>query len=332
MQTRLATLAAALLAATACGPAVPTPSAPEPAEASEVRSPAVDDAVAMFGPWRAAPIALSDELTATLTTACLDEARAQLNVVDEIPVAVVDVRGEGLATVILADEHVAVVCDGSIDPTTAALSLEQPVSYLAPDALGPIEDDQIEIVAYARDDASGAPRKQLIGRVGGQAVEVIATLDDESEVNAAKSNGWFSAWWPGVGDAANIAAVDRQNISISGAAVPDAEVEGRASPASWWVDPAGPPPGPDSTSISALIMEKVCASGMSPEGRVLSPQIFSADDAILITIWVRRRPGGQDCQGNPVFPVAITLNEPIGDRHLLDGSEIPPRDASVPPE
>jgi hypothetical protein len=46
--------------------------------------------------------------------------------------------------------------------------------------------------------------------------------------------------------------------------------------------------------------------------------------------WVRRLPGNQECPRNPDLPVEITLPEPLGDRKLVDGSTIPPRDATVP--
>ena len=88
------------------------------------------------------------------------------------------------------------------------------------------------------------------------------------------------------------------------------------------------------TTVNGLARERACASGTSAlgEGRILAPQIVSGADAILVTILVRQRPGAQECQGNPDFPLAIVLPEALGERDLLDGSEIPPRDATVVPD
>ena len=111
---------------------------------------------------------------------------------------------------------------------------------------------------------------------------------------------------------------------------PEASSGEPVGPAAWWLDPDAPAPGPDATVIPALIREQACASGATPEGRVLPPEIYYATGAILVIVKVRHRPGGQDCQGNPAFPIEIQLAEPLGERKLLDGSEQPPRDATVP--
>lgn len=102
-------------------------------------------------------------------------------------------------------------------------------------------------------------------------------------------------------------------------------------PASWWVDPATLPLPATTRTISGFLRERACASGMSPEGRILDPVIDYRSDAIEVSFTVTQRPGGQDCQGNPSFPVEISLSEPLGARALLDGSEAPPRDATKEP-
>jgi hypothetical protein len=321
----------ALLVVAGCGgPDVnPSPTVPP---ASETPQPS-DDVAALTGPWRPAPVTIGEELEANLAAACIAEAEPDVGVaVDTLPVALVDARGDGRATVILADDFAAVLCETLIAADGLGVTVDPGPARLVPDAVDPVEGDQLRIISYTAIDEASAPRTQVIGRVGQQAFEVIASFDDESEVYAAKATGWFAAWWPGAVDAATIAAVDRQNLVIASAPIPDGDLVGRANIARWWLDPAAPPPGPDATSIPALIQERACASGRSPEGRVLEPQVFYASDAILVTVWVRDQLVGQDCQGNPTFPIQVPLTEPLGDRELLDGSESPPRDASVPPE
>lgn len=101
--------------------------------------------------------------------------------------------------------------------------------------------------------------------------------------------------------------------------------------ATWWVDPLDLPLKADQTVIRGLLVESSCASGQSPERRVLEPTVEYRADAVVVTYAVTPRPGGQDCQGNPEFAVVLTLTEPLGGRALLDGSVTPPRDATAKP-
>ncbi len=93
--------------------------------------------------------------------------------------------------------------------------------------------------------------------------------------------------------------------------------------ATWRLDPAHPSDA-SSTEIRVLGTEQACANGKPPEGRVLAPVLLATDEAVTITLIVRQVPGGADCPGNPEFPFSVTLDEPLGARHLFDGSTFPP--------
>ena len=95
--------------------------------------------------------------------------------------------------------------------------------------------------------------------------------------------------------------------------------------ARWWLDPDSPAITPASTTIDILLREQACASGRSPEGRVLVPTIVTTGESIVIAVGIQKRPGGQDCPGNPAFPVELELPDAIGSRSLFDASEFPPR-------
>jgi hypothetical protein len=95
--------------------------------------------------------------------------------------------------------------------------------------------------------------------------------------------------------------------------------------ARWWIDPAGPPITPETTSLAILIREQDCASGKPPEGRVLEPTIITAVDVIQVAIGIREQTTDQDCPGNPAYAVELTLPEPLGTRALFDASQFPPR-------
>ena len=122
-----------------------------------------------------------------------------------------------------------------------------------------------------------------------------------------------------------------QSVGPSLQTGPSLSPEPSIGPASWWVDPETLPLSASTRTIRAIVREVACASGQSPEGRILPPMVTHRGDAIEVSFMVTQTPGGHDCQGNPSFPVEIRLSEPLGTRTLLDGSETPPRDATTEP-
>ena len=52
---------------------------------------------------------------------------------------------------------------------------------------------------------------------------------------------------------------------------------------------------------------------------------------VLVTFGVRPLPGDQECPGNPPTPVLVVLPGPLGDRQLLDGATLPPRQPAAEP-
>jgi hypothetical protein len=89
-------------------------------------------------------------------------------------------------------------------------------------------------------------------------------------------------------------------------------------------------PDPRTTTFTALVTERACAGGKSAEGRIVGPQIVRGDDIVLIMFAVRQLPGAQTCQSNPSTPVAVDLGEPLGDRVLRDGGQLPFADPLQP--
>lgn len=62
-----------------------------------------------------------------------------------------------------------------------------------------------------------------------------------------------------------------------------------------------------------------CAGGVT--GEVLQPRVTYEAERIIIEIDVAPiGDGAQDCQGNDVVPVTVTLDEPVGERSLVDGA------------
>ncbi len=84
------------------------------------------------------------------------------------------------------------------------------------------------------------------------------------------------------------------------------------------------PMDPKASTVRLLATERDCASGQPPEGREVIPVVVTHGSGITITILVEPVRGDATCPSNPEFEVVVDLEESIGNRVLLDGSEVPP--------
>lgn len=92
---------------------------------------------------------------------------------------------------------------------------------------------------------------------------------------------------------------------------------GGSEPAEWIV--RVDPPDLHARVLPLLVLEQACASGARADGRV-AVEVEESSEEVRITVAVRRLTGVQDCPGNPLTPVSVTLEEPVGDRRLIDGA------------
>lgn len=120
-------------------------------------------------------------------------------------------------------------------------------------------------------------------------------------------------------------------LDLAGECKPRVVLGGGLGPADWWIDPASPPISRDATEFDALVLERACASGLSSEGRIAPPFSRYEPDSVVLTFGVVLKPGGGRCPGHPPSSYHVKLDEPLGDRWLLDGGVFPPRDATTPP-
>jgi hypothetical protein len=111
---------------------------------------------------------------------------------------------------------------------------------------------------------------------------------------------------------------------------PAAPDPGVSEAATWWLDPASLPIDPQATRLKGFVLERACASGQSPEGRILAPDVDYGAEALTITFSIAPLPTDQDCQGNSPFGVVFELDEGVGERAIFDGSTTPARDATAP--
>jgi len=92
----------------------------------------------------------------------------------------------------------------------------------------------------------------------------------------------------------------------------------------WRVDGEAPPTSRSST-FPIEVMEHECASGRPANGRIADLIVEYGEDAITITVPVHPVDASVvTCPGNPWTPYVLELDEPIGNRLLLDGGPWPP--------
>jgi hypothetical protein len=90
-------------------------------------------------------------------------------------------------------------------------------------------------------------------------------------------------------------------------------------------------PDPGTSALEIMINERACASGQPPVDRDVVPVVVADRERITITVLVEPARGDATCQSNPWYPVTVELEEPIGDRLLFDGSEVPLQERMWPP-
>lgn len=75
----------------------------------------------------------------------------------------------------------------------------------------------------------------------------------------------------------------------------------------------------ETTALTLEVTRLGCSGGVT--GDLLTPWIVYEDDRIVIQIDAEPLgDGAYDCQGNDAVPVEVELEEPIGDRELVDGA------------
>ena len=101
------------------------------------------------------------------------------------------------------------------------------------------------------------------------------------------------------------------------------EPEGQPS----WVEVTGREAGAG-TAIRVLVNERQCTSGRDPLPHLREPQVTYAEDEVVV-YWTSDPGTGGTCVGIPPVTTTLDLDEPLGDRVLLDGSTWPPRPVLV---
>lgn len=77
------------------------------------------------------------------------------------------------------------------------------------------------------------------------------------------------------------------------------------------------PPNLEVPELRLLGFETNCASGRSAEGRI-SYDLTETVEELRVMIKIKPPSGDQTCPGNPPTPIVVPLQEPLGERSLID--------------
>jgi hypothetical protein len=163
------------------------------------------------GAWRRKPVGAPTGFAAAHEAGC----RAALPAIGTQPLAVVDLRGEDLLTLVFGDMTAGHACWATLDDPANPLEV-RPLDVIAG------APDGIDLSLYEAIDLGGTIRTFAIGRVGPLSEPrevlgdqnpafVIAGFDDETFVWGAFANSWYAMWWPGVDQSDGVAITNGRN-------------------------------------------------------------------------------------------------------------------------
>lgn len=122
-----------------------------------------------------------------------------------------------------------------------------------------------------------------------------------------EATGWKVRGWGSCTGLAPVVEPGRQWVQIESATSPD----------------------PTATEVAVEILEIQCTSGRDPRPFLQEPTFVEDDDSVTV-FWTSLVPeGASTCIGSAPVPHGLRLNEPLGDRELLDGSRWPAQPIAV---
>ena len=160
-----------------------------------------------FSAWRRSPIQPTPEFAAAVEAAC----RAD-DSVGEKPLVVLDVRGEGRAILVFAEDKAATVCTAQ-DDQAGTVTIEAHAIPGMAKAKPPEDDGDLGVHELSVADRGGSSYSVLVGQYQPKGVkDVAANFDaDAAWYTAASDNGWYAIWWPGEAKPLGVATSNNRN-------------------------------------------------------------------------------------------------------------------------
>lgn len=140
----------------------------------------------------------------------------------------------------------------------------------------------------------------------------VVVFDEMDEVPATGEPGWMLTSSASCTLALDPAPLTSAQVTLDPAAATDA----------------------DSTQLALFVTERECNSGRDAEGRIELVSLQETADAVIVRVAVspHTEDAAHTCQSNPPTPFTVELDEPLGDREVLDGSLVVPQPIAVQPE
>ena len=171
------------------------------------------------------------------------------------------------------------------------------------------------------------PAEWTIASAGPEQVVLVRALAEPEDLGAGDVRT-HERMVISVVDAPNIPNSPAWMLTALGTCALAADYSG-AGTATVTLDPAAPL-DPASAEVPLLVTEMACNTGEDAEGRIEVASLRETDAAVEVVLAVQPRGGDQACPSNPPTPFTLTLDEPLGERTLLDASVVPPRPITMP--
>ncbi len=72
-----------------------------------------------------------------------------------------------------------------------------------------------------------------------------------------------------------------------------------------------------------MLQEMECSGTRKPPGKVIHPEVIYGEAHIVVIVRIEPVKGFATCPGTPPTPYTLRLDEPVGDRQLVDGGHYP---------
>ena len=216
----LAAIAIILLATGACAEGAPTltgdaggdgsgPAATPPRSTARP-DPSEFANAATYAAWRRSPVRPTPDFASAVEEACRAEAA-----VGELPLVVLDARGEGRAILVFADAETGVACAAHDDRAGSITVQTHPVPGVK-GAEPPADDGDLGLHEMYVVDAGGSSYSVLVGQVNPKGIkDVSANFDaDAAWYTATSDNGWYAIWWPGEAKPLGVASANQRAVVV----------------------------------------------------------------------------------------------------------------------
>ena len=147
------------------------------------------------------------QVSETAEAACREQPA-----VGDLPLKVLDARGEGEVTIVFADDETAAVCFATATQAGAATATARPIAgYRTRSPSTPRSwastTRRSSTPRWARGSWSSAGSAT-------RSTTSAASFDDWTWGKASMAGGWYAIWWPGTQPALTVAASDARSIAI----------------------------------------------------------------------------------------------------------------------